>query len=105
MAKKTSKKNSVSVEGSMFLYDKPEYLSHRIHGNLGWRTPSDQYAFAKTVSSIPLVASEIPTAQKFYPIVFPDIERGGPIAVFSSNEGSNPFINKDGKWEKELLYP
>ena len=59
MAKKTNKKSTVSVEGSMFLYDKPEYLSHRIHGNLGWRTPSDQYAFAKTVSSIPLVASEI----------------------------------------------
>ena len=105
MAKKTNKKSTVSVEGSMFLYDKPEYLSHRIHGNLGWRTPSDQYAFAKAVSSIPLVASEIPTAQKFYPIVFPDVERGGPIAVFSSNEGSNPFIDKDGKWEKDIYIP
>ena len=105
MVKKTNKKSTVSVEGSMFLYDKPEYLSHRMHGNLGWRTPSDQYAFAKTVSSIPLVASEIPTAQKFYPIVFPDVERGGPIAVFSSNEGSNPFIDKDGKWEKDIYIP
>ena len=105
MAKKTNKNNAVSVEGSMLLYDKPEYLSHRIHGNLGWRTPPDQYAFAKTISSIPLAALEIPTAQKFYPIVFPDIERGGPIAVFSSNGGHNPFVTKDGKWEEDVYIP
>ena len=89
----------------MFLYNKLEYLNYKTHGNLGWRTPSDQYGFAKTVTSIPLVASEIPTAQKFYPIVFPDIEWGGPIAVFSVNEGTNPFINKDGSWERDAYIP
>ena len=89
----------------MYLYNKLEYLNYKIHSNLGWRTPSDQYGFAKTVTSIPLVASEIPSAQKFYPVVFSDIEWGGPIAVFSVNEGTNPFINKDGSWERDAYIP
>ena len=75
---------AVPAEGEMFLYEKPEYLSPKTHADIGWRTPSQPYAFARAVNSIPLVASEIPSAQKFYPIIFPDMERGGPIAVFST---------------------
>ena len=50
---------AVPAEGGMFLYEKPEYLSPKTHADIGWRTPSQPYAFARAVNSIPLVASEI----------------------------------------------
>ena len=96
---------AVPAEGKMFLYEKPEYLSPKTHADIGWRTPSQPYAFARAVNSIPLVASEIPSAQKFYPIIFPDMERGGPIAVFSTEEGTNPFVSDDGNWMQDYYIP
>ncbi len=105
MVVKKKNNSSIPVEGSMFLYEKPEYLSHKIHSNLGWRAPDDQYLFAKHVNSVPIVASEIPSALKFYPIVFPDLDKGGPIAVFNSNNGANPFISDNGVWEKNTYIP
>ena len=96
---------AVPAEGKMFLYEKPEYLSPKTHAGIGWRTPSQPYAFARAVNSIPLVASEIPSAQKFYPIIFPDMERGGPIAVFSTEEGTNPFVSDDGNWMQDYYIP
>jgi hypothetical protein len=103
-------KNSESVKvvpasGTMFLYKKPEYLSPKTHPRLGWKTPEKPYSFAKNVNSIPLVASEIPSAQKHYPIIFPDLEKGGPIAVFSTEEGKNPFVSEDGMWSKDCYIP
>ncbi|MAZ25372.1 MAG: hypothetical protein CMK41_06325 [Porticoccaceae bacterium] len=96
---------AVPAGGSMFLYEKPEYLSPKTHPRLGWKTPEKPYSFAKKVNSIPLVASEIPSAQKHYPIIFPDLEKGGPIAVFSTEEGKNPFVSEDGMWLKDCYIP
>ncbi len=60
----------ISAEGSMYLYQKPEYLNREAHDQLGWTMPKAPYAFAANIISVPLVISEIPSAQKFYPIIF-----------------------------------
>ena len=83
---------AVPAEGKMFLYEKPEYLSPKTHADIGWRTPSQPYAFARAVNSIPLVASEIPSAQKFYPIIFPDMEREVRLQYFLLRRGQIPLF-------------
>jgi len=93
------------VEGSMFLYQKPEYLSREAHEGLGWTMPKKPYGFAQNIMSIPLVISEIPSAQKFYPIVFSSFDNGQPLAVFSTEPGKNPFVSDDGVWESEYYIP
>ena len=107
-SKKSKNYNSVQTalpDAGMFLYGKPEYLSPKIHQNLGWKNPEKPYAFAKNINSAPIVASEIPSAQKHYPIIFPDLEKGGPIAVFSTEDGKNPFVSEDGIWTNGCYIP
>ena len=53
---------AVAAQGTMFLYQKPEYLNKKTHDGLGWTLPQNPYDFAKDVMSIPLVLSEIPSA-------------------------------------------
>tara|TARA_B110000003_G_scaffold55034_1_gene55047 strand:- start:856 stop:1620 length:765 start_codon:yes stop_codon:yes gene_type:complete len=99
-----SKNTTNSAEGSMYLYDQPEYLSREAHETLGWSMPEAPYAFAKGVSSIPLVVTEIPSAQKYYPIVFSGKENGQPLAILSTVSGDNVFVS-DGIWEKDYYIP
>ncbi len=51
-------------EGSMFLYRQPELLTKEEHGSLGFITPENQFEFAKNIMTVPLVATEIASAQK-----------------------------------------
>ena len=99
-----SKNTTNSAEGRMYLYDQPEYLSREAHETLGWSMPEAPYAFAKGVSSIPLVVTEIPSAQKYYPIVFSGKENGQPLAILSTVSGDNVFVS-DGIWEKDYYIP
>jgi hypothetical protein len=102
---KESASAGTPAEGSMFLYQKPEYLDRAAHEKLGWTMPKAPYAFAAKIISIPLVISEIPSAQKFYPIVFSGFENSQPLAVFSTEQGNNPFVSDDGIWESEYYIP
>ena len=102
---KESSSAGISAEGSMFLYQKPEYLDREAHEKLGWTMPNKPYGFAQNIMSIPLVISEIPSAQKFYPIVFSSVDNGQPLAVFSTEQGKNPFVSDDGIWEGEYYIP
>ena len=95
----------ISAEGSMYLYRKPEYLNREAHDQLGWTMPKAPYAFAANIISVPLVISEIPSAQKFYPIIFSGVDNGQPLAVFSVGQGRNPFVSDGGVWESEHYIP
>jgi hypothetical protein len=103
-SKKKSKMPEVAV-GTMFLYQQPEYLNRDAHEGLGWTMPSNPYAFAQDVISVPLVLSEIPSAQKFYPIVFSGTDNAQPLAVFSIGPGRNLFVGNDGVWEEGFYIP
>jgi hypothetical protein len=92
-------------QGSMYLYTQPEFLNREDHGSLGWRTPEKPFEFAARISSVPLVASEMSTAQKHYPVVFSGKEDAVPLAVVSILKDRNMFVRDDGQWEPGTYIP
>ena len=91
--------------GTMYLYKQPEYLNREDHGNLGWRTPEKPFGFAAAINSVPVVASEISSAQKNYPVVCSGMENPVPIAVVSLLQDRNMFVRDDGQWEPGAYVP
>ena len=91
--------------GTMYLYKQPEYLNREDPGNLGWRTPEKPFGFAAAINSVPVVASEISSAQKNYPVVFSGMENPVPIAVVSLLQDRNMFVRDDGQWEPGAYVP
>lgn len=92
-------------QGSMFLYKQPEYLNREDHGALGWTPPQKPFAFTRSIMSVPLVAGEIASAQKHYPVVFSAKENAVPLAVVSVIKDRNMFVDKDGRWEPNCYIP
>lgn len=84
---------------SMFLYENPELLSLDEHSSLGFVTPQNPYEFANKISTVPLLATEIASAQKHYPVVFSDPANAIPYAVVSVLKDENMFVNSAGQWE------
>jgi len=84
---------------SMFLYEKPELMSHDEHSSLGFVTPQNPYEFASKISTVPLLATEISSAQKHYPVIFSDPVNAIPYAVVSVLKEENMFVNSSGQWE------
>lgn len=95
---------AVPLEGHMFLYEKPELLSREAHSELGLKTLDNPYAFMDEVRALPITISEIGTAQKYFPIVFSDLENPVPLAVFSVFERPNLFLT-DGQWAPDTYLP
>jgi len=94
-----------SPQGSMFLYEQPEYLNIEDHGKLGWTNPAKPYAFTREIMSVPLVASEISSAQKHYPVIFTGKENAVPMAVVSVMKDRNMFVDADGQWDSSSYIP
>lgn len=86
-------------EGGIPLYQKPELLSKEAHGALGFVTPAHPFEFARQLTTIPLVAAEISSAQKNYPVIFSDPEHAAPVAVVSVLKDRNMFVDANGDWE------
>jgi len=86
-------------KGNMFLYKQPELLTKEDHGSLGFITAPNPFEFAKDISTVPLVAAEIASAQKHYPVIFSDLENAVPMAVVSIIKERNMFVDDTGNWE------
>ena len=85
-------------ENKMFLYEKPQILTKEDHGSLGI-TPADKpFEFAARAGTIPLVASEITSAQKHYPVIFANGENPQIFAVVSVIKDRNMFVDDNGHW-------
>ncbi|MEO0423748.1 MAG: SapC family protein [Pseudomonadota bacterium] len=93
------------VEGKMFLYEQPELLTVDDHGALGVTPPPRPFDFAAKVRAIPLVVSEIASAQRNFPIIFSDMENPVPLAVVGLSENSNLFVDADGRWDQDAYIP
>lgn len=87
------------IAGHMLLYERPELLTREEHGHLGLRTLPEAFSFARHVRGVPLMVSEVRSAQRFCPIVFSDDRNPVPIAVLGVLEGRNLFVDDDGAWE------
>ncbi len=66
----------------------------------------DTYFHAKVANSLPISASEVPLAGKFYPVVFVKEQDGiMPVVVLGYEDGNNIQIDDDGKWRAGKYIP
>ena len=92
-------------EGRMFLYAEPQLLTVEEHGHLGLNTSRRPYDFARSIRVVPLAAVEIATAQKYYPVVFSDLEKPALLAVVGVLDDRNLFVDESGNWERDAYVP
>ncbi len=94
------------LEGTMYLFRKPELLTKEKHGELGVSRPKRPFAFCDSVRAIPITISEIALVQKHYPIIFADPQNPMPMAVVGLIDDVNLFVGeKDGEWEQNCYVP
>ncbi|MEM6747607.1 MAG: SapC family protein [Pseudomonadota bacterium] len=94
-----------SVEGSMFLFRKPELLTKESHGTIGIDNPDQPFAFAAAARAVPLVLTELTTAMRDYPIIFSNKETPMPLAVLGLIEDDNLLVDEKGEWEHGRYVP
>lgn len=81
-------------------YRDPQQLSSERHG--GWRLADGNAAFAAEAPYVPIVASELASAARSYPIVFAAGD-AQPIAILGL-ERQNLFV-EDGRWAADHYVP
>ena len=81
------------------LYQKPVRLNRFAHADLRF-TPLPNFMFARTLTSVPLMAVEFPAACRQYPIVMVQTEGGGlsAQAILSVQAEENAFVDREGRW-------
>lgn len=89
----------------MFLYEQPVLLNQEDHGELGLSIIDRPFDFAKSIKGVPLVAGEIQSAQKHYPVVFSEFENPVLIAIVGIIEDANLFVDETGDWDKRAYVP
>lgn len=97
--------SSQAFEGSMFLYSKPALLTKEDHGDMGLSKPERPFEFTRDVKGLPVVTSEIQTAQKHYPVIFSDFENPVLLTIVGIVDDDNLFIDDDGNWEQDSYVP
>jgi hypothetical protein len=87
----------------LLIYETAVPVTAARHG--GWSVEvGNDYAFARTVNSVPLMAIEFPNAAPEYPIVFAGAGDGVMPAVILGLRGNeNLFLEGDGKWKAKYL--
>jgi hypothetical protein len=77
-------------------------VSHQRHAN--WSLDrSDRYDFARSVTSVPLTAVEIPHAAREYTIVFQGSGVPTPVVLLGVEENQNAYVQKDGSWNARYV--
>jgi len=105
MSESNQAQSKQDFEGSMFLYSKPELLTREDHGHMGLSRSGQRHEFVKDVKGMPVVASEIQSAQKHYPVVFSDFENPALIAIVGIIEDRNRFVDEQGQWDSGAYIP
>ena len=96
---------SAELEGRMYLYEQPEPLSKEDHGHLGLAKLANPFAFASSIRMVPVLFSEIASAQKHYPVVFSELKNPMPVAVLGVLEDVNLFVDATGRWDPACYVP
>lgn len=101
----TNVEGSPLFDGSMFLYDKPALLSQEVHGSMGLSKSDRPFDFVKSVKGVPVVAGEIQSAQKHFPVVFSEFENPVLVAVTGIIDDVNLFVDDSGDWDAGTYVP
>ena len=84
-------------------YNGLEPLSSEVHANFRVRQ-QDRAPFLVGQHAIPITIDEFPLVQRQMPIVFSVGDDGIPLALMGLNEGTNVFIDDEGKAVGEGFY-
>ncbi len=74
------------------------------HGSFGL-VEGGTLGFAKGTHAIPVTVDEFALVQRHYPIVFGLGDNSAPLALVGLSEGSNLYVDKDGKWQSDTYIP
>ena len=87
----------------MLIYERAVQLSSTTHKEWSVKTGSE-YAFAKQVNSVPLVAVEFPQAAAEYSIVFAGTgDAMMPIAMLGMREDENLYLDEKNSWNAQYI--
>ncbi len=76
-------------------------LSRKRHADLTFRALED-YSFAASMTTMPLLPFEAPEAARCFPVIFPDPRNAVPHALLGLG-ASNAFVDKKGRWTAPYL--
>ena len=83
------------------MYKNPVAISSEHHNRLRF-TPAETYSFARAETHVQIMAFEIESLAKHYPIVF-DSNTGQPIAVLGVKPGENAWLDADCRWRAPVV--
>ncbi len=87
----------------MLIYERAAQLSSEKHKDWSVKTGTD-YAFARQVNSVPLVAVEFPRAAAEYSIVFAgEGDAMMPIVILGMREDENLYLNEANVWNAKYI--
>ena len=84
-------------------YKSPEAVSPERHGDKGLALSGD-LGFAANAIVIPIMAAEMPSAMRSYPIVFSGTDFM-PMVITGIKDSENLFVGSDGKWAEPHYVP
>jgi hypothetical protein len=93
------------TDSKLYLFKEPVPLNSSDHGNLGLNGGPAPFDFARKATVLPMVASEVQTAQRDYPIIFSSLEKPALIAITGFSGASNLFVDEAGNWESNRYVP
>ena len=79
-------------------------LNSRDHAQYKTRT-TDKADWLIGQHAVPLTAEEFPQAARYYPIIFSSGENPVPLALMGLNEGTNVFVDEEGKLAEAIYVP
>jgi hypothetical protein len=92
------------VAKQLMIYEKIQPLSSELHRN--YAVQVDNYKFAESLISVPILANEIAFAANDFPIVFSATGVEGeyiPLAMMGLKSGENLFINEQGQFTTRYI--
>ncbi|ODT27075.1 MAG: multidrug transporter [Kaistia sp. SCN 65-12] len=82
----------------LLIYERAVPVSRQSHGDLSVKT-GNNFAFAREVNSVPLMAAEFSNAAAEYAVVFAgEGENIIPVVLLGVRDGENLYVNEDGSW-------
>jgi hypothetical protein len=103
MTEQTPKTGTATATRPMF-FNKLITLDRNLHADLKFDTKAG-YKFAAKTHLIPITVPEFRHVPRDYPIIFSPGEIPMPFAVVGLKEGTNLFVDADGKWRNRTYIP
>ncbi|MEX0286888.1 MAG: SapC family protein [Paracoccaceae bacterium] len=91
------------MTAQLLFYEKPVAVSATAHRETCIKA-TDDFSFAKSVNSVPLVAAEFAEAGAEFPIVFAGQDKNiVPTAILGVAGGENQFVDDNGAWTARFM--